>query len=96
VDEDHYSVLGGEADAIAARLEVAFEADWDLERAVRAAAAALAGPERTPVAADLEVAVLARSNGRRAFQRLDDNEVGATLQNLTSPAGADDTPSPPD
>jgi proteasome alpha subunit len=96
VDEDHYSVLGGEADAIAGRLEGAFEADWDLERAVRATAAALAGPERTPVAADLEVAVLARSNGRRAFRRLDDSEVGANLQNGTTPAGADDTPSPPD
>ena len=89
-------MLGGEADAIAARLEGAFEADWDLERAVRAAAAALAGPERTPVAADLEVAVLARSNGRRAFQRLDDDEVGATLQNGALPDGADGAPSPPD
>ncbi len=96
VDEDHYSVLGGEADAIAARLEGSFEADWDLERAVSAAAAALAGPERTPVAADLEVAVLARSNGRRAFQRLGDDEVGATLQNGASPDGADGAPSPPD
>ncbi len=96
VDEDHYSVLGGEADAIAARLEGSFEADWDLERAVRAAAAALAGTERTPVAADLEVAVLARSNGRRAFQRLGDDEVGASLQNGASPDDADGAPSPPD
>ena len=79
-----------------ARLEGAFEADWDLDGALRAAAAALAGPDRTPVAADLEVAVLARSNGRRAFQRLDDDEVGATLQNGASPAGADGAPSPPD
>ena len=96
VDEDHYSVLGGEAEAIAARLEGSFEADWDLNGAVRAAAAALAGPDRTPVAADLEVAVLARSNGRRAFQRLDDDEVGAALQNGALPDGADGAPSPPD
>jgi proteasome alpha subunit len=79
VDEDHYSVLGGEAEAIAGRLEGAFQADWDLPAAIRAAARALAGPDRTPVAADLEVAILARSNGRRAFQRLEDDEVGSAL-----------------
>ncbi len=39
VDEDRYSVLGGEAEAIASRLDGAFEADWDLGRALRAAAA---------------------------------------------------------
>ncbi len=79
VDEDRYSVLGGEAEAIAARLDVAFQADWDLNGALRAAAGSLAGPDRVPVPADLEVAVLARSNGRRAFQRLDDDEVAASL-----------------
>jgi proteasome alpha subunit len=89
VDEDRYSVLGGEADAITARLEGAFEADWDLQHAIRAAAAALAGPERTPVAADLEVAILGRSNGRRAFQRLADDEVGTTLQDGAASANAD-------
>jgi proteasome alpha subunit len=80
VDEDRYSVLGGEAEAITARLDGAFQADWALDSAIRAAAGALAGPDRAPVAADLEVAVLARSNGRRAFQRLDDEEVAAALQ----------------
>ena len=79
VDEDRYSVLGGEAEAIAGRLEGAFEPDWDLSAAIGATARALAGPDRTPVAADLEVAILARSNGRRAFQRLEDDEVGSAL-----------------
>ena len=32
VDEDRYSVLGGEANAIAARLEGAFEAEWGSRR----------------------------------------------------------------
>ncbi len=85
VDEDRYTVLGGEAEVIAGRLDAAFSSDWDLFPALRAAATALAGPDRTPVAADLEVAVLARANGRRAFQRLDDTEVGTALE--TSPAG---------
>ncbi len=90
VDEDRYSVLGGEADAIAGRLEVAFQTDWALDSAIRAAAGALAGPDRTPVAPDLEVAVLARSNGRRAFQRVEDDEVEAALQVEAAPPGPDD------
>jgi proteasome alpha subunit len=79
VDEDRYSVLGGEADAIATRLDGAFQVDWPLDGAIRASARALAGPDRAPVAADLEVAVLARNNGRRAFHRIDDDEVAAAL-----------------
>ncbi len=79
VDEDRYSVLGGEADAIAARLDRDFETDWHLDEAIRRAAEALSGPDRAPIAADLEVAVLARSDGRRAFRRLDDVRVAAAL-----------------
>jgi proteasome alpha subunit len=87
VDEEHYSVLGGEADAITTRLESAFQVDWDLDSAIRAAAHALAGPDRAPVAADLEVAVLSRGNGRRAFQRVEDDEVGAALESGTPADG---------
>ena len=79
VDEDRFSVLGGEAEAIANRLKDAFEEEWGLDAAIRAAARALSGPDRTPVAADLEVAVLSRANGRRAFQRLDDERVSQAL-----------------
>lgn len=79
VDEDHFSVLGGEAEAIATRLKDAFEDGWSLDAALVAAAKALSGPDRTPVAADLEVALLSRSNGRRAFQRLDDERVSQAL-----------------
>ena len=45
------------------------------DEALQVAAAALAGPDRTLAAADLEVAVLARTNGRRAFRRIDDDET---------------------
>src|SRR5262249_34950579 len=96
VDEDRYSVLGGEADAIAARLDGAFLTDWDLETALRAAAGALAGPDRAPVAPDLEVAVLARSNGRRSFQRLDDDEVGTALQAANATPTAEEPSEPPE
>jgi proteasome alpha subunit len=78
VDEDRYTVLGGEADAITARLQEGLSTDWPLEEALRRAARALTG-DRQLAAADLEVAVLARSNGRRAFRRLDDGEVAAAL-----------------
>jgi len=86
VDEDRYSVLGGEADAIAGRLAEDYATDWSLEEAIRRAARALAGPDREPVAADLEVAVLARSDGRRAFRRLGDDEVASALAGATAQA----------
>ncbi len=79
VDEDRYTVLGGEADVIAGRLAAAVQSDWDLSEALWNAATALAGPDRTPVAHDLEVAVLVRANSRRAFQRLADVEVATAL-----------------
>jgi proteasome alpha subunit len=79
VDEEHYSVLGGEAEAITARIEDGFTTDWSLDEALQKAASALSGPDSTPVAADLEVAVLSRAAGRRAFRRLDDEEVTAAL-----------------
>jgi proteasome alpha subunit len=78
VDEDRFTVLGGEAEAIIGRLTEGFEASFPLPEAIRKATHALTG-DREPVAADLEVAVLSRSNGRRAFRRLDDDEVAAAL-----------------
>jgi proteasome alpha subunit len=79
VDEDRISVLGGEAEAITARLKTALQDGWDLASALRAAVGALAGPDRTLSAGDLEVAVLTRTNGRRSFQRIEDGEVTAAL-----------------
>ena len=78
VDENRFSVLGGEADAIAARLEESYRDGLDLGSALRAAVDALAGEDRTLTGAELEVAVLARSNGRRKFARVD----GAALEEL--------------
>jgi proteasome alpha subunit len=89
VDEDSYSVLGGEADAILDRLKQGFDPGWDLDEVVRRSARALSGPDRDPVAADLEVAILARSNGRRAFERLDDERVARALSGGGDSAGAD-------
>ncbi len=78
-DEDRYAVLGGETETIAARVEDAWQPDWDLTGALTALAGALAGPDRVLTSGDLEVAVLAVGNGRRAFRRLNDAELDALL-----------------
>jgi proteasome alpha subunit len=79
VDEQHFSVLGGEAEAIASRLTGAWVADLTFEAALRVAIGALTGPDRALEATDLEVAVLERGDERRCFRRLSDEEVGAAL-----------------
>jgi proteasome alpha subunit len=91
VDEDRFSVLGGEAEAILDRMQQTFQAGWDLAVALRATSTALGGPDRTLAVPDLEVAVLARSNGRRAFRRIEDAE---TARLLGQPADAPPTLSP--
>jgi len=78
-DESRWSVLGGEAEAISERLGDLHDADLDAAAALRAAVDALAGPERTLVADDLEVATLDRPLGRRCFRRLGLAEVDALL-----------------
>jgi proteasome alpha subunit len=79
VDENRFSVLGGEAEAIAERLGEAWDASADLATALRAATAALAGPDRTLVADDLEVAVLTRTTARRTFRRIEGAELAGLL-----------------
>ena len=81
VDEENFIALGGEAETINERLKESFTEGMDLGSALRSAVTALAGPERTLTAGDLEVAVLGRSNGRRAFKRVQDGE----LEQLLSP-----------
>ncbi|MET0146724.1 MAG: proteasome subunit alpha [Ilumatobacteraceae bacterium] len=78
-DHRDHTVLGGDADAILGRLTESFADGFDVGAAVRSGAGALAGPDRTLPAGDLEVALLARGNGRRCFRRLSDDEVAALL-----------------
>ena len=79
VDEGQYSVLGGDAEAIGARLAGGHAEAQTLEAAIKVGTAALGGPDRTLAAGDLEVAVLSRTNGRRCFKRLSDEAVAAAL-----------------
>ena len=79
VDEDRFSVIGGDAEAIGTRLEAAYQPGLDLAGAMKAAVSALAGPDRTLSPGELEVAVLSRTNGRRAFRRIEDDELSTLL-----------------
>nr|MDQ3757902.1 proteasome subunit alpha [Actinomycetota bacterium] len=78
-DEDRFTVLGGEADAITQRMEGAYTVGASLADALRAAVTALAGPDRTLSPKDLEVAVLTRGDSRRAFRRIEDDELATLL-----------------
>jgi len=74
VDEEGSTVLGGDADTIAGRLTPPDDG-VTVTAALRDAVAALAGPERTLGADDLEVAVLDRTQERRAFRRIVGDEL---------------------
>ena len=91
LDETDISVLGGDADAIATRLRASWRPDLSLADALGIAAAALAGPDRTLGAGDLEVALLSRSGERRAFRRILDGDVTTLLADSApiTPAVAD-------
>jgi proteasome alpha subunit len=78
-DHQEYAVLGGDADAILGRIGDSFAGGLDVAAAIRAGVAALAGPDRTLPAAELEVAMLSRGNGRRCFRRLTDAQVEEQL-----------------
>jgi proteasome alpha subunit len=87
MDEDRYSVLGGEADQITERIDASWRDGLDLGGGIAVAVAALAGDDRSLVAEDLEVAILSRHSGRRAFRRVEGDE----LESLTpAPSGPSD------
>ena len=79
VDKRDYAVLGGDAAAISTRVAESCGDGLcdglDLGAAVIAAVKALAGPDRTIPATELEVALLVRGESRRCFKRLADEEV---------------------
>jgi proteasome alpha subunit len=81
IDEDTTATLGGDAEAVAERLQAAVgdQPTPDLSTALAAATGALAGPDRTLSPTDLEVALLDRVGSRRCFRRLDDVAVAALL-----------------
>jgi proteasome alpha subunit len=70
IDEANFTVLGGDADTIRERMGEAFTGGASLDTTLAAAVGALAGPDRTLGAGELEVAVLDRGAPRRSFRRI--------------------------
>ena len=79
MDTRGFVVIGGEADVIRGRMEEGWGQEMVLSAAVSVSVSALAGPDRTMVPDDLEVAVLSRENGRRAFGRLEGGDLAGLL-----------------
>src|SRR4051812_11084187 len=79
IDETRFIVIGGDSETIAARLAASYQPLSSLDEALRIAVQALGGPDRALTPDELEVAFLSRSNGRRAFRRLDDDRVQLAL-----------------
>ncbi len=78
-DNNTFVVLGGEAEVIRERMTDSYSPGMSLADAAKAAVAALAGPDRTLSPDDLELAVLDQNIGRRAFQRIEGDELAALL-----------------
>ncbi len=89
-DEEHFAVLGGDAETISERFSSSWQEGWDLSEALRATVQALSGPDRSLQEHDLEVALLSPRNGRRSFQRISDDELARLLA-----SNASVSPSPP-
>ncbi len=77
MDEDNFTVLGGDAETIAGRLRGTHDSTMELGPAIRVAVAALAGPDRKIADTELEVAVLERTEARRTFRRIEGAELSA-------------------
>jgi proteasome alpha subunit len=78
-DEQLFAVLGGEAETIKERFAASEKMILNLKDTLKNAVNALAGPDRTIPATDLEVALLEDRGQRRTFVRLSDDEVTALL-----------------
>lgn len=78
-DEKAFCVLGGDDASITTRLQESTVTDSTLHSSIQRATAALAGPDRTLTADDLEVAILSRTSERRCFSRVTDADISEML-----------------
>lgn len=83
-DEQRFTVLGGEASAIAQRALDSFQSDWTLSEALESSIHSLTGGDRPLGMEDLEVGVLNSKYGRRAFHRIEGDELRALLGEFAS------------
>jgi proteasome alpha subunit len=78
-DEPRFVVLGGDAETIKDRFAELDDSIQSFEFTLKSAVAALAGPERSVPATDLEVGILEDRGTRRTFARLSDAQVSDLL-----------------
>ncbi len=79
MDEEGFSVLGGQAESIAEQLKEQYREGISEAEAIRLGAKVLSNPDGEPLTADqLEVAALERDRGPRAFRRV----KGAELEQI--------------
>jgi proteasome alpha subunit len=80
MDEERFTVLGGQADSIAEALTSRLAGDVDRGAAIRLGASVLAGSDRPSLTADqLEVGMLERAPTGRSFHRIKGSELEAIL-----------------
>lgn len=78
-DEDDFVVLGGDNEAISARLDSDMLKNSSLADCLKVTVSALAGPDRELPASELEVAVLDRLDEGRCFRRLENSEINELI-----------------
>ncbi len=78
-DEQHFAVLGGDAETIRDRFALTEESIESLATTLKNAATALAGPDRVLPAEELEVCILEDRGVRRTFLRLTDEQIKEML-----------------
>ena len=91
-DEERFTVLPSDNEAITTRLKDGFQDGLTLAAAMQVAVAALAGPDRELEAKSMEAAVLERGARRRAFRRLTEPELAGLLANGNGKSKSTDTP----
>ena len=77
MDETNFVVLGGDSESITATVAEGWKANMSARDALELCRGALAGPDRELTDAELEVAMLDRNIGRRAFRRVADGDIAA-------------------
>lgn len=80
LDEQRFTVIGGDADSIRTKVETGFTPNLSLRECAQLAIAALSNEDRKLTAHDLEVAVLQRNGSRRCFKRISDQSLEDLLK----------------
>jgi len=96
IDEPLRAVLGGDAEALGERFEADHDPAADAATVLRVAIRALAGPDRTLSAGEIEAAMLERNGDRRTFRRLTDDEIAAAIDPTDGASDDADSADPAD